>query len=311
MPTVREQRFYSYTFELYEESAPKNFKEILNNLHIKTAYALHDKDIYDEFDYQKYLTNNNNNSPNWKVGETKKPHYHIVLKFETLKSIKQILTMLEPLGVKYVEPVQNERGMLRYLIHFDNKEKYQYKRNDITTLCGYEISKFFRGDDDMVNIKQELRNIILKDKAEYTYNYFDFYNYVMDNFDSDYLDMIDKFSYSFQSLINGKNKKKEQEDLKRMKEQGEEDYKIRQAEITEMEKMNRLECEFQKLATRQAHYEKKEHFIKTYIKLKDKKDLDCNELKLKNDIEKFLIEYENEKDFKNLIEENNISIMGV
>lgn len=300
MPKTREQRYYSYTFELYLESLPKNFEEELKNLHCKVAFILHDKDKYSESDLKKYKKNNDGESPPWKVGDIKKPHYHIVLKFENLKSIKGVLSMLEPLEIKYIEPVQTERGMIRYLIHLDDEEKYQYNKKDIVLYGGYNIDKFFERDKDMNEIKKELRYIILKDKSAYTYNYFDFYNYVADNYSYEYLDIIDKYSYSFQSLVNGKNKKKEQAELKEAEAKRIERQKERDKEMEFLTRESKKQTELKKIELKQKEYDKKEHFKKIYADLKNKTDLDANELKLKADIENFFAEYE-ESDFKIII----------
>lgn len=291
-----------FAFELYEENAPQNLKEVLSDFHVKTAYALHDKDKYTEADLQKYKKNNDGKLPDWKVGDTKKTHIHTVFKFENVKSMKQVLKMLEPLGVTFVIPVYNERGMIRYLIHLDDKDKYQYSRSDINTLCNYQIDKFFESDKNINEIKQELRFIILKDKSAYTYNYFEFYNYVADNYGCEYLDVIDKYSYSFQSLVNGKNKKKEQDELKKAEEKRIEKQKQHEKEIEELTKEARKQTELRKLELKQKEYDKKEHFKKIYAELKDKANLDANELKLKADIENFFAEYE-ESYFKNILNE--------
>ena len=37
----------------------------------------HDKDTYHESDYDKYLADNGK-EPDWKIGDLKKPHYHII-----------------------------------------------------------------------------------------------------------------------------------------------------------------------------------------------------------------------------------------
>ncbi|MCM1327334.1 MAG: replication protein [Lachnoclostridium sp.] len=298
MPKTREQRFYSYTFEMYSESLPQSFEEELKNLHCKVAYILHDKDKYAESDLKKYIKNNEGKPPDWKVGDIKKPHYHIVLKFENLKSIKGVLLMLAPLEVKYIEPVQTERGMIRYLIHIDDVEKHQYNKKDIVLYGGYNIDKFFESDKDTSDIKKELRNILLKDNGFYTYNYFEFYNYISDNYSCEYLDIIDKFSYSFQSLIYGKNKKKEQDELKKAKE----NLAEREKELKELERESKKQIELRKLELKQNQYDKKEHFKKTYSELLQKDNLDANEIKLKNTIENFFIQYEKEKDFLNIAE---------
>lgn len=123
---VAKARSKLFSFLLYEDSAPDNYIEILNELHV--PYVLspwHDKDI------------------NHETGELKKKHRHGALKFESNKSIKQVLQMLEPLKLpKHIEIVHSPKGLYDYFIHANNPDKAQYDINDIVSGCGFDLDKF-------------------------------------------------------------------------------------------------------------------------------------------------------------------------
>lgn len=64
-----EKRTRNWWFVLYPDSAPNNWKAILNDLHIQYYVSpLHDKDINPD-------------------GEMKKPHWHVIVTFEGIKAI--------------------------------------------------------------------------------------------------------------------------------------------------------------------------------------------------------------------------------
>lgn len=295
MSKIREQRFYTYTFELYLESVQEDFMEELKNLHCKVALALHDKDIYSEADLKKYQKNNDGNSPNWKVGDIKKPHYHIVLRFENLKSINGVLSMLAPLDVKHVKVVQNERGMIRYLIHIDDAEKYQYKREDIITLCDYKIDKFFECDKDVNEIYMDLQKMLSCDKDEdYCFDYALFSDYITYNFGVEYVKILMKHNTHFRNVIASRIKQKE---YKKYNKNREEEKELEVKEIDEKE------------------LEVKEKVFNKYIKeefnniieeeLQNKKDSirnECNRMKAKHNIEKFFCENGKEEKLKDIIQ---------
>lgn len=115
---MAEQRSRTYAFLLYPESAPENWRKILSDLHVPCAISpVHDADLDD------------NNL-------LKKSHYHGVLYFDQPKACKQVIDLLKPLNITYVEQVSNTRSYNRYLCHLDNPEKAQYSRDDIETFSG-------------------------------------------------------------------------------------------------------------------------------------------------------------------------------
>ena len=103
---------------VYPESAPKNWQEVLAEQFIPAFISpLHDKDI----DPQK---------------QPKKPHYHVVLMFDSTKTTEQAKEVFTKINGVGCEVVQSIRGYSRYLCHLDNPEKAQYKQEDVRCLGG-------------------------------------------------------------------------------------------------------------------------------------------------------------------------------
>lgn len=119
-------RSLTWAFIIYPESMPENWLEILRDLHTLGAVSpLHENDINPD-------------------GTIKKAHYHVLLKFPTKKSAQQIYSIERKLGTNvFPEPVDNFDGYLRYLIHIDNPEKYQYELKDIIPLAGLDVESYF------------------------------------------------------------------------------------------------------------------------------------------------------------------------
>ena len=96
----------NFTLLLYEED--KTHTEALNKIKQRYDYAsiLHDKDITED-------------------GEIKKEHIHCVIRVGNNPRWKSAVA--KELGIKenYIEGCNLDK-QLRYLIHFDNKQKYQY-----------------------------------------------------------------------------------------------------------------------------------------------------------------------------------------
>ena len=80
---------------VYPESAPANWREILDDEHFEWAESpLHEFDV----------------NP---TGEVKKAHWHIVLCFEGPKSFEQVQQLLEPLNCPYPQRCHALKGAVR------------------------------------------------------------------------------------------------------------------------------------------------------------------------------------------------------
>lgn len=84
------------------------------------AYIIHDKD------------------------EGKTPHIHFVLNITGCRTIKSICEVLE-CDYQDVQVARRPRGSIRYLIHIDDIDKYQYKKEQIITNNIDRLNFYFNG----------------------------------------------------------------------------------------------------------------------------------------------------------------------
>lgn len=111
-----------WTAIVYPESAPENWRELLDEYHIEWAESpLH------EFDTNP-------------TGEVKKPHWHLVLAFDGPKSYEQVVEILAPLNCPIPQRCHSLKGAVRYFAHLDNPEKHQYSVADIVGHGGFDVS---------------------------------------------------------------------------------------------------------------------------------------------------------------------------
>lgn len=119
-------RSYNWASLLYPESCIADIDSALQDLKVPCALSpLHDKDICND------------------TGELKKPHYHLVLHYTSLKSKRQVKEALEPLGAVGVEQVRSLGTYVRYLIHADDTDKAQYNLQDLKVFNGFSADKYF------------------------------------------------------------------------------------------------------------------------------------------------------------------------
>lgn len=113
-----------WTILVYPESAPEDWEDILAGL--TYCYKLHDHDVVKS------------------TGELKKAHFHVVLAFDGPTTYNVVKELTDSLKSPIPKAVRSLRGMIRYLIHADNKNKYQYKREDIVSVgMDQEIEQAF------------------------------------------------------------------------------------------------------------------------------------------------------------------------
>lgn len=119
-------RTRNWTVVVYPESAPVNWRDFLEDLHIEWVESpLH------EFDTDA-------------TGEVKKPHWHVLLLFGGVKSYEQVLEAVAPLNCPVPQRCHNSRAMVRYMAHLDNPDKYQYPVSGIIAHGGVDLSELLR-----------------------------------------------------------------------------------------------------------------------------------------------------------------------
>lgn len=119
-------RTRNWTFVLYEDSAPTNWRDMLDDEHIEWVESpWHDKDINAD-------------------GEPKKKHKHILLLFGGVKSYEQVKDVTDKLHCPIPQRCHNAKAMVRYMAHLDNPEKAQYDVSEIRGHGGVDLAELLR-----------------------------------------------------------------------------------------------------------------------------------------------------------------------
>lgn len=86
-----------------------------------------------------------------KVGDKKKSHTHVIVKFNSARYVEPLASEL---GIKsnYVEPVRNLKNALLYLVHDGYPEKFQYDVSEVTGPLRFELEKHLVSEDESARI---------------------------------------------------------------------------------------------------------------------------------------------------------------
>lgn len=194
---------------LYPDADDYPCKKVLNYLekNYEIAYILHDKD--------KWTGDDESENASHKAGELKKPHYHVVLRWTgasaryrtgLAKEITQALKLERIFPKTAIEPCGKLDGSLMYLIHYGEKEKYQYKMEKVKGTerlmeLFYKLISTSEGGltagemmEDIINWidAYENRSILVKELVRYCIS-------------CCYMDVYRKYSYSIHRMIDEHN----------------------------------------------------------------------------------------------------------
>lgn len=125
-----ETRKRNWVFVLYPESAPKNWREKLQEMLVPGFISpLHGNDFNPD-------------------GTPKKPHHHVILTFKGLKSYEQVKEITDELNQPIPQICKDVRAYARYLCHLDNPEKAQYLPSEVENLCGTDYLEVVKSAAD-------------------------------------------------------------------------------------------------------------------------------------------------------------------
>lgn len=125
-------RFRKWRVIIYPDNFPPlvnlyNWEQFFNdNVGVAWCHSpLHNKDVKDD-------------------GTPDKPHFHCVLDFgNSKKSEKYVRELLGVFDIPKPLPCNNFSLAVQYFVHFNDKNKYQYSRDDIYS-CSLNIDKCFQ-----------------------------------------------------------------------------------------------------------------------------------------------------------------------
>lgn len=171
MAERKDVRARTWTFLVYPESAPNNWRDILDGYHVPWIESpLHDKDV----------------NPN--DGKPKKAHWHIIMLFDGKKSYEQVKEITDSINAPIPRNTANTKGLVRYLIHMDNPEKYQYQRKDIKCHSGADIDRYFElSMSSRTEILGEIEDFIIDNEID---NFADLIFYCRQHGETEWFDIV-------------------------------------------------------------------------------------------------------------------------
>ena len=175
---------------LYPESMDPDWSDDLDfKLQVPYCFCIHDKDLTSDCE------------------EDRKVHVHLILAFNNTTTYNHALSIFQKLQptCKYCEQVLNIRFMYNYLIHdtSDCKKKNKHVYSISERICG---NNFDIGSYEQISISDKRK--MLKDLCDFIYknnicNFIDFYESFLNEFDSEYFEVISTYSGLLERLCKG------------------------------------------------------------------------------------------------------------
>lgn len=117
-------------FVLYPESQQNTIDYVQSTY--PCAWALHDKDVHTQAEYDAYVRKHDGDKPDWQPNDLKKAHIHFVCSF---KNARHFSGIAKELGVPIptIRKVNNLYKAYVYLWHYLDPDKYQYDKSIVGT----------------------------------------------------------------------------------------------------------------------------------------------------------------------------------
>ena len=180
---MNNERSIHWCLVLYPNEDPKHLSalEYIQENYSKYAYICHDKDFLED-------------------NTIKKEHYHIVISFTNYRWKSAISNELG-ITPNYIEKVRNLENALKYLIHYNNSNKYQYDINEVKGTLKTKLESFINNEDKTESEKVLELIKYIEDSNEYI-RVIDFIKYVCSE---NLYDIYRRSATTFMKLIEEHN----------------------------------------------------------------------------------------------------------
>ena len=156
------KRTRNWAFLLYPESCDTAWRDIISQMCVPAFVSpLHDKDVWTAYDEQENEAH--------VQGEPKKPHYHVMFMFSSVKTYEQVMEMVGLLKGTSCVQVEDARAYARYLCHTGQKDKAQYSPDDVLQFGGADYAEVTEGTSDKVKAIAEMESWC-EDQGVVSYN---------------------------------------------------------------------------------------------------------------------------------------------
>ena len=179
-----------WTFIMYPQSMPKDWKEYLQETGLKIAISpLHNKDK--------------------NADETqKKEHYHVLLCFSGPTTYARVEKITRYLNATIPKRVMSVIGIIRYFTHKDNPEKEQYNEEDIISINGLDIKDYDGLTQTRIQyLKKEIVRYI---RENHIYDYSVLYDKMLDQGNMESCEVISTNTIFFNSYLKSRKWIKEE-----------------------------------------------------------------------------------------------------
>lgn len=182
--------------------SPKYFISKMNEYGV-TAFCSprHDKDVYTAD------AKNEDGTLRIKAGELKKPHYHVVMLFPSVKSYSQVVALCQEFDptVKHAKACISTGGAIAYLIHAKNPDKHQYDAKAVlcTEDTTFEKALLKYAENDTYSLS-DLVKIIREHEFQ---DFADFVDYAFEESDFEMLECCNKYCYMLTQYIKQRKQK--------------------------------------------------------------------------------------------------------
>ncbi|MGR5989398.1 Rep family protein [Bacillus paranthracis] len=131
--------------------------------------------------------------------------------FSNKKSYEQIREITFQLRSPNPQKVANPKGMIRYFLHLDNPEKFQYSKSGLVAYCGADFSQY-------LTVSKGERYELIREMMEFVNNnriieMKDLLDYAMDKRFDDWFPLLcDNSAYIMDSYIKSNRHRNEKND---------------------------------------------------------------------------------------------------
>ncbi len=178
--TTKVVRTRNYATIIYEDSAPENWLQILNDLHVPAFISpLHDQDLRPD-------------------GTPKKHHRHVQICFDSVKTPEQAKEVFDQINGVGCEVIKSFRAYARYLCHLDEHDKHLYNTSDVIALGGLDYNDSIGSASDKVQCIREMKNYV---KDNMIFFFCDLFDYAEENNSMWFDALINSCSYIMEKYI--------------------------------------------------------------------------------------------------------------
>ena len=143
---------------LYKQDDVNRFVNVCIENGFDYAYIYHDKDLKDD------------------LSDFKKGHFHFQIYMKNQKSISSMSKLFQ-ISENYIQYIYDKKKAIRYLLHADNNDKYNYDIFEIKS--NFDITPYFNNLVSNESIEMEIIFDYINQKKKITL--LGLYKYVIDN----------------------------------------------------------------------------------------------------------------------------------